>query len=107
MLNVAAPTRLMIMFVPIAGIITAPLSGWIITILDWRWLFIIEGLLSVVVLALWVYTVYDRPQEARWISEAESATWSIPSPPNNAPSPEPPSKMRLSALYWPTEPCGN
>jgi sugar phosphate permease len=62
---------IVIMFVPIAGIITAPLSGWIITALDWRWLFIIEGLLSVVVLVLWAYTVYDRPQEARWISEAE------------------------------------
>lgn len=62
---------IVIMFVPIAGIITAPLSGWIITVLDWRWLFIIEGLLSVVVLVLWAYTVYDRPQEARWISEAE------------------------------------
>jgi MFS family permease len=37
---------IVIMFVPIAGIITAPLSGWIITILDWRWLFIIEGLVS-------------------------------------------------------------
>lgn len=34
---------IVIMFVPIAGIITAPLSGWIITVLDWRWLFIIEG----------------------------------------------------------------
>ena len=33
---------IVIMFVPIAGIITAPLSGWIITVLDWRWLFIIE-----------------------------------------------------------------
>ncbi|STW03911.1 major facilitator superfamily permease [Klebsiella grimontii] len=62
---------IVIMFVPIAGIITAPLSGWIITVLDWRWLFIIEGLLSLVVLVLWAYTIYDRPQEARWISEAE------------------------------------
>lgn len=62
---------IVIMFVPIAGIITAPLSGWIITALDWRWLFIIEGLMSIVVLVLWVFTVYDRPQEARWISEAE------------------------------------
>ena len=66
------------MFVPIAGIITAPLSGWIITALDWRWLFIIEGLMSVVVLVLWAFTVYDRPQEARWISEAEKTTWYKP-----------------------------
>ncbi|VDR23915.1 Inner membrane transport protein RhmT [Raoultella terrigena] len=62
---------IVIMFVPIAGIITAPLSGWIITALDWRWLFIIEGLLSLVVLVIWALTVYDRPQEARWISDAE------------------------------------
>ncbi len=53
---------IVIMFVPIAGIITAPLSGWIITALDWRWLFIIEGLMSIVVLVLWAFTVYDRPQ---------------------------------------------
>ncbi|WP_226572938.1 MFS transporter [Mangrovibacter yixingensis] len=62
---------IVIMFVPIAGIITAPLSGWLITVLDWRWLFIIEGLFSVAVLTLWSLTVSDRPEEARWISEAE------------------------------------
>ncbi len=27
--------------------------------------------MSIVVLVLWAFTVYDRPQEARWISEAE------------------------------------
>lgn len=60
-----------IMFVPLAGIITAPLSGWIIDALDWRMLFIIEGLLSGVVMVLWLLTVSDRPQEAKWISNEE------------------------------------
>ena len=67
---------IVIMFVPIAGIITAPLSGWIISAMDWRWLFIIEGLLSVFVLVLWSLTVCDRPQEARWIDEREK-NWLI------------------------------
>ncbi|RJT42187.1 MFS transporter [Rahnella woolbedingensis] len=67
---------IVIMFVPIAGIITAPLSGWIISALDWRWLFIIEGLLSAAVLVMWALTVCDRPQEARWIS-AEEKNWLI------------------------------
>ncbi|WJV54360.1 MFS transporter [Prodigiosinella aquatilis] len=67
---------IVIMFVPIAGIVTSPLSGWIIATLDWRWLFIIEGLLSIVILTLWMLTVSDRPQEARWITPAEK-NWLI------------------------------
>lgn len=62
---------IVIMFVPLAGIITAPLSGWLIAALDWRMLFIIEGLLSAVVMVLWMLTISDRPQEAKWISERE------------------------------------
>lgn len=67
---------IVIMFVPIAGIITAPLSGWIISVLDWRWLFIIEGIMSAVVLLLWMLTISNRPEEARWISPREKA-WLI------------------------------
>ncbi|TKI02828.1 MFS transporter [Martelella alba] len=62
---------IVIMFVPVAGILTAPLSGWIITVWDWRMLFITEGALSVLVLLLWYFTVSNRPQEAKWISKAE------------------------------------
>lgn len=59
------------MFAPIGGMVTAPISGAIIQSLDWRWLFIIEGLLSIVVLAVWWWLISDRPQDARWLPAAE------------------------------------
>ncbi|WP_413736971.1 MFS transporter [Sodalis sp. RH21] len=59
------------MFAPIGGMFTAPVSGYIINVLDWRWLFIIEGLLSIIVLILWWTLISDRPQEAKWLSTAE------------------------------------
>lgn len=62
---------LVILFVPVAGMITAPLSGLVIAALDWRWLFIVEGLISALCLGVWWLLACDRPQEARWISAAE------------------------------------
>ena len=62
---------IVIMFVPIAGILTAPLSGWIITSWDWRVLFFVEGVMSLIVMVLWHFTISNRPQEAKWISPAE------------------------------------
>lgn len=59
------------MFAPLGGMLTAPVSGAIIAALDWRWLFFIEGLLSVVVLAVWWLVISDRPEEARWLPEKE------------------------------------
>jgi MFS family permease len=62
---------LVILFVPIAGIVTAPLSGILIATLSWRYLFFIEGALSLLFLLVWWTFASDRPGDAKWISEAE------------------------------------
>jgi MFS family permease len=61
-----------IMNIAIASIITAPLSGWILTFSDWRGLFIIEGIFPFVIAApLWWLLVADRPSEAKWCPPEE------------------------------------
>ncbi len=63
-----------IMNIAIASIITAPLSGWIISFADWRWLFIIEGIFPFVIAApLWWFFIADHPREAKWCSPEERA----------------------------------
>ncbi len=62
---------------PIASIIGGPVSGAILSmdgawgIPGWRWLFILDGIPSVVVgvAALWWLT--ERPQEAKWLEPSE------------------------------------
>ena len=62
---------IVILFVPVAAIITGPLSGYIISISDWRWLFIAEGIVSLLVLVPWLLMVSDRPSTAAWLSSEE------------------------------------
>jgi MFS family permease len=60
------------MNIAIASIITAPLSGWILTWGDWRDLFFIEGAFPFLIAApLWWWLVADRPAEAAWTSAEE------------------------------------
>jgi MFS family permease len=60
------------MNIAISSIITAPLSGWILTFSDWRWLFIIEGAFPFLIAApLWWIFVADTPREASWCSVEE------------------------------------
>lgn len=66
---------IVIMFVPIAGILTAPLSGWIITAWDWRMLFLVEGALSLVVMALWYFTISNRPKRPNGSRRRKKSIW--------------------------------
>lgn len=61
-----------IMNLPLASILTAPLSGWILTFGTWRTLFILEGIFPFVVAApLWWLLIADHPREASWCSPEE------------------------------------
>lgn len=60
------------MNIPISSIITAPLSGWILSFSEWRALFFIQGALPfVIALPLWWLLVSDRPSQASWVSASE------------------------------------
>ncbi|BAI74689.1 tartrate transporter (plasmid) [Azospirillum sp. B510] len=66
-------TAIMIMFVPIANIISGPLAGVIIENFGWRNLFLIEGVGTFFLILPWMLMVTEDPRKAKWISEAERA----------------------------------
>jgi MFS family permease len=56
---------------PVAVIISAPLSGWILAHWNWRVLLISEGALPFFWLIIWWIFIDDQPDQAAWISEEE------------------------------------
>ena len=66
--------------IPAAGIIGGPISGWIMGAMggaaglaNWQWLFILEGIPSIVVGLLTLAMVADKPADARWLTDSEKA----------------------------------
>jgi len=66
--------------VAVGGVVGGPLSGWIMEFFDgsrglsgWQWLFILEGLPSIVVGILVLVILDNSPGEARWLSDEEKA----------------------------------
>src|SRR5215472_1381115 len=64
--------------IPLSVILGAPISGWIMSSLggradlaNWQWLFLLEGIPSIVVGLLALVLVVDKPSQARWLSESE------------------------------------
>jgi sugar phosphate permease len=56
---------------PLAVIVSSPLSGWILGRWDWRVLLISEGLFPMLWLLAWWCFIDDHPREASWISAQE------------------------------------
>jgi D-galactonate transporter len=73
--------RIIAMFmsaIAIAGIIGGPLSGWIMNDLagangwrGWQWMFLLEGVPSVVLGLLVLLILDDHPDDAKWLSARE------------------------------------
>jgi D-galactonate transporter len=64
--------------VPVAGILGGPLSGWIMAkmggiggLANWQWLFLLEGIPSIVAGLLTLAIVVDSPEQARWLTASE------------------------------------
>src|SRR5207249_2894770 len=76
--------RVMALFIaaiPVAGIVGNPLSGAVMQYLDgcadlkgWQWLFLIEGIPSVLLGFTVLVALKDGPDQARWLS-AEERGW--------------------------------
>lgn len=60
-----------LMSLPLSTVLTNPISGWIVSKHEWRWLFFFEGTLSLLLILVWVPMVSDNPSEAKWISPEE------------------------------------
>ena len=56
---------------PMAVVISSPVSGWILGRWGWRVMLISEGALPFVWLLIWILFIADRPHQARWISSEE------------------------------------
>jgi MFS family permease len=56
---------------PLAVVVSSPLSGWILGRWDWRVLLISEGCLPFIWLVVWLAGIYDHPHQAKWISPVE------------------------------------
>ncbi|MCS7017881.1 MAG: MFS transporter [Cytophagales bacterium] len=61
----------------VASILGSPLSAWMLTLdwlgwSGWRWMFVLQGLPSVLVGILCIWLLPDHPSQVRWLSSLEA-----------------------------------
>jgi sugar phosphate permease len=67
----ARANGLWITCLPISAVLMAPLTGWLLTFLTWRTVFIIQGLPPLLAVVVWWFFMADKPAQAKWISPEE------------------------------------
>ncbi|HVB97974.1 MAG TPA: MFS transporter [Candidatus Dormibacteraeota bacterium] len=56
---------------PLAVIISSPLSGWLLDRWNWRIMLIAAGAMPFLWIVVWLIFISDHPREAKWISDEE------------------------------------
>src|ERR1700744_1124246 len=56
---------------PVAIVVSSPLSGWILDQWNWRVMLVASGVVPFLWLILWVIFIEDSPKKAKWLSPAE------------------------------------
>lgn len=64
--------------IPLSSILGGPISGWVMGsmsgragLANWQWLFVLEGIPSILVGVLAFLIVVDKPEQARWLTDRE------------------------------------
>jgi D-galactonate transporter len=64
--------------IPLSGVIAGPVSGWILKTMSgaghleaWQWLFLLEGIPSLLAGVITLFFLTDTPQKAAWLTEGE------------------------------------
>ncbi|QYY34284.1 MFS transporter (plasmid) [Cupriavidus pinatubonensis] len=70
--------------IPISGLFGGPLSGWIMQVFggihglkSWQWLFLLEGIPSIIVGVIALYYLDDGIKNAKWLTEDEKEFLSV------------------------------
>lgn len=73
-------TAIFFMAIPMSGVLGSLLSGWIMSsfegvgsLADWQWLFLIEGIPPILLAGVVMFTLTDRPGQAKWLTADERA----------------------------------
>jgi D-galactonate transporter len=64
--------------VPLGGILGGPIAGWIMGSMggtlgfaNWQWLFLLEGIPSIILGLVTLVIFVDKPKQARWLTDGE------------------------------------
>jgi sugar phosphate permease len=83
---------------PVALIISSPLSGWILDRWNWRVMLIAEGVLPFLWLVVWIWGIRDYPRDAPWISQSDQTYLDSLDPANNSEIEASPTESYVSLL---------